>query len=194
MQYLTFIYNSPKQKSMNAYEGTFSVLIPLPSFGEQNAHLVEKFIDQSDLCIDQDVNSGRPIETEPHITVQMGLTYDLEKLKNICKKIDPFELEIGGLDMFEGKNGKYEVLWRSVTAHPNLMNLHKLISDEFNRKWHFFKYDPHVTVAFLKHGVSKRYLLNSFPYPTKSIKVDRVIYRKFNTKEEEEIKLGSSDN
>ncbi len=178
------------------FEGTFSVLIPLPQIGHSNKKFIQESINPEDLLEDKDINNGKNTEYDPHITVHMGLTNDIEKVKKICRETNPFSFTISNFGYFstpkqESFNHEWDVLWRHVDDKKKLIALHSDLVGAFDRKWHFNEYNPHVTVAYLKYGMAKYYtepkLKQKSDYWT--VHVDHVIYKKFNDKTVDPIKI-----
>jgi 2'-5' RNA ligase len=125
------------------------------------------------------------IETDPHITVHMGLKDNLDLVKGICKNFSPFMLRIQGFGMFDnkrlidGKEHEWDVLWRDVhDDQASLLALHKTFVDAFNKKWHHPVYNSHITIAYLKYGRAQKYASMEDMAPV-NLKVDHIIYKKF---------------
>lgn len=133
---------------------------------------------------------------EPHITLkaQGGLTSDkkwIEKVENVCKRIQPFMLTLSKPHYF-GAN----ILYLSVTC-DQLFPLHeaivKAISPPEELIKHYFELDDyvgHLTLGKEQYGISKSALKDMellaekelSPYPTFKVKSIRIYELKLNSK------------
>lgn len=94
-------------------------------------------------------------EDEPHVTVLYGLTTDDSKqAEKALAGIGPITFRLGKVSVFE--NEDYDVLKIDV-AGPDLHRANKKLRDEVPFENDYPDYKPHVTIAYLKPGMGKKY-------------------------------------
>lgn len=191
--FLLYLALNHMTSSASRFEGTYSVLIPLPAIGKDNQRYANEIIEKEDISHDPTVDVK--VETKPHITVHMNLKNDLETLRKVCKEIEPFTIVISGLGMFQtkktydGEEHKWDVLWRYVTdGKGQLKSFHEKLVTAFNQKWHFDEYKPHVTIAFLEYGKAEKYVKKG-DEKRWFITVDHVIFSKFKDDTEKPVRV-----
>src|SRR5581483_6226868 len=109
-------------------------------------------IDDEDLAED-----GR--EEQPHITVKYGLhTENAEEVRRIIEGFGPVRVTLGPVSLFttEDTGEDYEVLKIDVDGE-DLMRLNELITSSLENTDKHPEYHPHLTLAYLKPGVSDKY-------------------------------------
>ena len=84
--------------------------------------------------------------TEPHITLvpPPALLDDdsfIEKVVEVCKTIEPFNVKLNNLDQFGNR-----VLYVSIDS-PKLVNLYKKLYENLNLKEEKREYTPHLTIV-----------------------------------------------
>ena len=117
----------------------------------ENLH---KQIDEEDVFVDpKDSTFG--LETEPHCTLLYGLHSDvkLEVIKNIAKNFAFGNCTITNPSLF--KNEKFDVLKYDVEG-PSLHDCNAELS-KLPHTTDYPDYHPHMTVAYLKSGLGKKY-------------------------------------
>lgn len=101
-------------------------------------------------------------ETEPHVTVFYGFTFDSsEEIERICRKTWPIRFTVGQAGIFEKE--EYDVLKLDVTGEE-LHELNKKLSSLPNEN-KYPEYCPHVTIAYFKKGCAAKYLVPRFNLP-----------------------------
>ena len=96
-------------------------------------------------------------ENETHVTVLYGLRDEgCDKVKEILEKQSPIKFKLGKISAFE--NGEYDVIKIEVNS-PGLHKLHRLLKALPHHDSHP-KYQPHVTIAYVKKGKGKRIIGN----------------------------------
>ena len=116
-------------------------------------------IPEEDLYIEED-DYGR--ETDIHVTIKYGLVTDSPTavhtaLEDFGKK--EIEVKLGETSLFEASGDtKFDVLKISVES-AELNELHELFSKLENGDKHPV-YKPHMTVAYVKAGMGKKYAGN----------------------------------
>jgi len=97
------------------------------------------------------------VESEPHITVLYGFhkNTDMKKLKDLLFPLSDLEITSSKISIFE--NEKYDVLKYDIDSEK-LFELNKLMTENFEYTTDFPDYHPHVTIAYLKPGMGKKYI------------------------------------
>jgi len=116
---------------------------------------LHKQIDKEDVFVDPN-DSTFGLETEPHCTLLYGLHADVavNTVKKIVDNFDFGECTIEGASLFE--NEKFDVLKFDVTGsglHDCNAALVKL-----PHTTDYPNYHPHMTIAYLKNGMGKKYV------------------------------------
>lgn len=96
-------------------------------------------------------------ENEPHITILYGLhaDQDRKKILSVIKEREVVAYDILGIDFFDTK--EYDVLKFKIDSfHLERINdkLKKLVA--YTNEYP--KYDPHITIAYLKKGTGEKYV------------------------------------
>lgn len=117
------------------------------------------------------------IEKEPHVTILYGINNDdpMPVRHALVGWNKPVEMEFGPLDIFSLKDKPYDVLKVPVIS-PALIELHNLIKKSTDNTASFPDYHPHMTIAYLQKGVSKKYVGHE---PLKGVKLvfDKLLFR-----------------
>jgi len=100
----------------------------------------------------------------PHITIIYGfpIDFDYTLLNNYINNIKNININVKGIDIFE--NGDYDILKLSIEHNQILTSLHTILKNNFKIETNFPKYQPHITLAYLKHGCGKKYVNKNFKY------------------------------
>ncbi|HNZ83554.1 MAG TPA: 2'-5' RNA ligase family protein [Sedimentibacter sp.] len=113
----------------------------------------------------------RFLTTEPHITLVPPPALPdeddfVEKVVNVCKTIEPFDIRLEGLDQFATR-----VLYVSVDS-PGLIDLYKKIYENLGLQQERRGFTPHLTVVKQRQGrpvdidsIRKRAEIKLIPYP-----------------------------
>lgn len=121
-------------------------------------------IKQEDLYIADD-NGGYGIETEPHCTLLYGLHEGVKvtDVSQILSEITFGDCVIHNPSLFE--NEKFDVLKFDVTYQPapyyNGLDFLHIANEKLNKLPNtqtYPDYHPHMTVAYLKPGLGKKYV------------------------------------
>jgi hypothetical protein len=131
-----------------------------------NYHIVSE-----DMIYQEGNDYGR--EDDPHITIKYGLTehYTQAQIQEMIKNIKPFEVMIGRLDVFE--NEKFDVIKFNVDG-KGLRQLREIF-DRLPNEDKYPKYNPHMTLAYVKKGLSEKFRKKSIRKVAK-VMCDTVIY------------------
>ena len=104
---------------------------------------------------------GNGAELEPHVTVLYGLHETRpDPFIALLGERQKFTVRIAGLSTFDGD--EYDVLKLDVES-PELTHLNSELRRKFKYTSKFSSYSPHITIAYLKKGVSQRYLWLPIP-------------------------------
>jgi len=113
-------------------------------------------IEEGDLYEDE---PGFGLEKDPHATVLFGFHDDeidyediIQKTRDNCS--GPLKIEVKGASCFEGD--KYDVLKFDVDG-KELHRLNGVMKEGFSHSNDYPNYQPHITIAYLKPGMGKRY-------------------------------------
>lgn len=94
-------------------------------------------------------------ETEPHVTVKFGLhADDASNLTRVVRGFGPIRFKLGKTSLFQ--NPQHDVLKVDVDS-SDLHRLNKLISDKLPHTDTHPDYKPHVTIAYVKPGMGRKY-------------------------------------
>ncbi|EAY29927.1 phage portal protein family protein [Microscilla marina] len=120
-------------------------------------------------------------EDTPHITALYGLhalagTPDQIKELLSAKKYASkgIEVNLTSISVFEQKDRDYEVLKFEVTS-PALVTLHEALKAELKHTLQYETYQPHATIAFIKKGAAKKYIIAKIEQPIK-LSLSEAIY------------------
>jgi len=104
---------------------------------------------------------GFEIEDSPHITALFGFIYTEttpEDVKRVTKKIlsgkDKVKVKLKEISLFENKD--YDVLKFDIDS-SDLHKLNEALREKFPYKNDHPDYHPHMTIAYLKPGLGKKY-------------------------------------
>jgi 2'-5' RNA ligase len=110
-------------------------------------------IDKNDLHIGE---TPTGLEKKPHITVRYGLgNGDSAKVRGLLKDERPASIQLKGLSLFHQKG--YDVLKVDVESE-DLRRINGTIKNNTDSADTHPKYNPHVTVAYLKKGTGQKYM------------------------------------
>jgi hypothetical protein len=145
------------------------VMIDIPV---ENWNEITQFIDKDDIySVEKDDTYG--LQDRPHITLLYGMHKDvtIEMIKPIFKEIEPFDIEIDGIDIFE--NNDYDVVKFNVKRNPNLDLIFNRLSKLPNSN-KFKDYKPHITISYVKSGSGKKYINRNYNWVVNG--VNTIIY------------------
>lgn len=113
-------------------------------------------------------------ELHPHVTVLGQVnTDDVAAVRRALANRPGGRLRFGSIGVFS--NPQHDVLQIEVDS-PELRQLHDLLAARLPNQENWPKYQPHVTLAYLKPGAGRKYLeLNQLA--GEEVDVDRVVFR-----------------
>lgn len=112
-------------------------------------------IDEKDLYKPEEDSFG--LEKDPHITALYGFEDDkvsLDKLYDFVKKVKDVDVLIGDVSIFEGE--AYDVLKFDINS-DTLVDLNKVLTENFDYKTDFPNYHPHMTIGYFLKGEASKY-------------------------------------
>lgn len=115
-------------------------------------------ISDEDLYIEDGKNGKFGKETEPHVTLLYGIhskEANAQEIINYLKESKPITIKIKGISLFE--NPKYDVVKYEVESE-DLVEMNKYIKEHFPNTQTFPTYKPHMTLAYVKPGMGKKYV------------------------------------
>jgi len=114
-------------------------------------------IDEDDVHI-KPLDDSYGLEKDPHITVLFGIhedQVDSETIKEVIKhNMKPVTVDIDEVDFFPGE--EYDVVKYNVPVTDELLKYRELFS-KFPNTQTFPEYKPHMTIAYVKPGMGKKY-------------------------------------
>ena len=122
---------------------------------------IQSKIKKDELYIEEN-NNDYGLEKEPHVTLVPCLDndVDLEKLKTYLDDISSYDIVLTDLSKFECD--KFDVL-KCAVASNNLRDTNKKIVKDFETHSEYKDYIPHLTIAYMKHGMADKYLRKILP-------------------------------
>ena len=142
-------------ESLNEKKATYDYGCAMLYFNFPEMEDLHKKIEKDDVFVDpKDSTFG--LETEPHCTLLYGLHSDVN-LETIEKIVNGFEFgacTIKEASLFE--NEKFDVLKFDVTGE-GLHDCNAALS-KLPHTTDYPDYHPHMTVAYLKNGMGKKYI------------------------------------
>lgn len=104
-------------------------------------------------------------EKEPHVTVLYGLHYEDISQREICEHIEnlfPVEVTINEIGIFE--NEQYDVVKFNVPVTEHLKAYYEFFKKFYPNTQQYDKYEPHMTIAYVKLGEGKKYAQKITPF------------------------------
>ena len=122
---------------------------------------LQKKIKKDELYTEED-NNDYGLETNPHVTLVPCLDndVDLEKLKTYLEDISEYDILLTDLSKFECEN--FDVLKCSARSKA-LLDTNKKIVKDFDTHSEYKEYQPHLTIAYMKQGMTDKYLKKILP-------------------------------
>ena len=110
----------------------------------------------------EDDNDDYGLEKESHVTVVPCLDndVDLEKLKTYLDDISEYDIILTDLSKFECE--KFDVLKCAVKSEK-MKETNKKIVKDFDTHSEYKEYQPHLTIAYMKQGMTDKYLKKILP-------------------------------
>lgn len=128
--------------------------------------------------------TGVGLEDEIHSTILYGLKNDdPTEIKNLLRFVRPFDIRLGLITHFD--TPEYDVLKIAVDS-PALENMHYLFESKLDNDNSFPTFHPHVTIAYLKKGMAKKYI-GSDIFRGETFRADHIV---FSTKDNKKSKIG----
>ena len=122
---------------------------------------IQSKIKKEHLYTEED-NDDYGIEKNPHVTLVPCLNndVDLEKLKTYLDDISAYDIVLTDLSKFECE--KFDVLKCTVKSNK-LKETNKKIVKDFETHSDYKDYTPHLTIAYMKHGMADNYIRKILP-------------------------------
>jgi 2'-5' RNA ligase len=195
--------------SSKSFENTYWVSISLTQILPTITEWISKNLFEKDL-VDEKLFKNR-VQNDPHISVLLGLPrapdeglvklisnflvdFKLDNLSVSFGKINAFPLET---KVVAGETGneeyKYQVLHIEVVENKSLLSFQEAIGNYYATPsaegkgkicWHHPKYNPHITIAFVKEGVAEKFINTSLFHngDDEKVLVKEVVIKKFGDK------------
>lgn len=95
-------------------------------------------------------------EDEIHATILYGVhDEEPDAVKQLLTDVGPLKLELGKISLF-ANNSKFDVVKISVIS-PDLHKLHTKFKENLEYSSDYPRYQPHVTIAYVKKGKGDKY-------------------------------------
>ena len=137
-------------------------------------------IDSDDVYKVEGKNYG--LQPRPHLTLLYGIhdTVTDEEILNCFEGFteDDFKVQIDGVSIFE--NPEFDVVKLGVVLTPRIKEINKRLSELPNSN-QFPEYNPHITLAYVKSGLGKKYVNPDYKYEIKTI--SKIVYTRPDTTE-----------
>lgn len=119
---------------------------------------LQNSIKKEELYTEED-NDDYGLEKESHVTIVPCLDNDinLDELKKFLKDISEYDIILTDISKFECEN--YDVLKCAVKSKA-LKDTNKEILKHFDSHSKFKDYTPHLTIAYMQHGMADKYTKN----------------------------------
>ena len=122
------------------------------------------------------------LQPRPHLTLLYGIhdTVSDEKILNCFEGFteDDFKVQLDGVSIFE--NPEFDVVKLGVVLTPRIKEINKRLSELPNSN-QFPEYKPHITLAYVKSGLGKKYVNPDYKYEIKTI--SKIVYTRPDTSE-----------
>lgn len=117
---------------------------------------IQSKLNKNELYYEEGNEEDYGIETETHVTLVPCLDNktNLEDIKPLLSDLDEYDIIITDISKFECDN--FDVLKASV-KNNTLIKTNKKILQKFT-SYTEYKYQPHMTIAYMKHGMADKYL------------------------------------
>lgn len=118
-------------------------------------------IKKEELYVEED-NDDYGLEKDTHVTLVPCLDNDvnLDKLKKHLMDVSEYDIILTDISKFECD--KFDVLKCAVKS-KNLKHTNKEIRDNFDTHSEYKTYEPHLTIAYMRHGMADKYLKDILP-------------------------------
>lgn len=122
---------------------------------------IQNKIKEQELYKEEDDNDYG-FEKDPHVTLVPCLDndVDLDKLKEYLEDLSNYDILLTDLSKFECE--KFDVLKCSARS-KTLFDTNKKILKDFESHSDYKKYQPHLTIAYMKHGMADKYTKEILP-------------------------------
>jgi 2'-5' RNA ligase len=146
-KYIQFVKESTGYKL-----GCVMVEVPVSNWNE-----ITSIIDKNDLYEVEGENYG--IQDNPHLTLLYGLKPNItkEQVEKVLENAidgEKIEIEIENIGLFENEN--FDVVKFNIKKTEQLQRLFDSLSELPNENT-FPDYNPHMTIAYVKKGLGKKY-------------------------------------
>lgn len=116
-------------------------------------------IDKDDIYEEEDTDKYG-LEEDTHVTLLFGIHADVDhnKVKKFIEKykFESKEIILDKISLFERDKNEYDVV-KFELSDEFIFEFNKALCDEFPYTSDYPKYQPHVTIAFVKKGKGKKY-------------------------------------
>jgi hypothetical protein len=161
-KYIEFMKES-KEKPGNLYKyGCVMLELNIANWEE-----LTNTIKPEDVYLPEDPSHG--VETQPHVTILYGLNPGVtsDQVRSVFDKFHgDIQVRINGVGIFE--NDEFDVVKLNVVPDGSLQHLHDELK-KFPNSDQYPDYHPHITLAYVKKGMGKKYANPGYKHTFKDI-------------------------
>lgn len=171
--YLDFLSEKKEETHKNKF-GCVMIYLDIPKWNN-----IISNIDKNDLYEPKE-DDTYGIEMNPHVTVLYGLHSNIpdQKITSIIDKYKYKDFNFGIKELGSFKNENFDVLKFTIDPDDILLDFNRELSELPNSN-EFPDYSPHITISYLKPGLSEKYNFIEIP----EFKIKSIIYSKSNGQE-----------
>lgn len=119
---------------------------------------LEKFLEQikeEDIYNNDENEYG--LETESHVTILYGILHNKHTVETLKALMPPIEeIKLIGTSLTSFNNEDFDVLKIDIKSNK-LTELNQIVTNNLEYETKYKDYNPHLTIAYLKKGTSKKY-------------------------------------
>lgn len=160
-KYIQFV-----KEAINGYKyGCVMIEVPISNWDE-----ITSWIDPNDVY-ESKGDSTYGVQENPHLTLLYPVLENakFDEIKNVLRSTLNHEIsiEIDKIDVFE--NEEFDVVKFNVKNNEYLNKIHENLKNNIPNDDKYDIYRPHITLAYIKKGLGKKYIRNDYKYTIKNV-------------------------